>query len=332
MSELSMFWSIEKVLSYNALFNFVIGPRGAGKSYGVKRYGVNHFKKTGKEFIYLRRYKQELADISTFFDDIRDEFPDDKLTVKNGKFYCNDVLCGRSMVLSTSKIKKSTPLPNVDVIIFDEFIIDKGVYHYLPDDVGYFLEFYETVARLRDVKVFFISNAITITNPYFLYFDLRLPYGKDIYKKGDILLQYFVNETLQKTKQNTRFGKIISGTDYGNYAINNEFLRDNDSFIEKKSGNCCFLFAFTYMDNTFGVWQNIKAGKMYVSFDYDKTRDIMYALTKQDHTPNTLLLTNIKNSVLFKRFLNQYSMGNVYFETQKIKNICYEVIKLANIK
>lgn len=327
-----IFWQIYKPLSYNALFNYICGPRGAGKTYGAKDYGIKHFIKTGKEFIYLRRYSKELKKVNTFFDDIRDDYPDRKLDVKNGCFYCDGELCGHSKILSTSKIDKSTPFPNVDLIFFDEFIIDKGVYHYLPNEVEYFLEFYETVARLRDVQVFFLSNAITITNPYFLYFDVKLPYGKDIHKRGEILIQYFVNKYLQKLKKESRFGSIIAGTDYGNYAINNEFLRDNDSFIEKKSGNCCFLFAFTYMDNTFGVWQNIKAGKMYVSFDYDKTRDIMYALTKQDHTPNTLLLTNIKNSVLFKRFLTQYSLGNVYFESQKIKNICYEVIKLANIK
>lgn len=141
-SRKNMFWDISRPLSYNKLFNFIIGPRGAGKSYGAKKYVINRFKKTGGEFIYLRRYKPELQDISTFFDDVLQEFPDDELKVKNKNFYCNGVLCGRAMVLSTSKIKKSVPMPKVDTIIFDEFIIDKGVYHYLPDDVVYFLEFY----------------------------------------------------------------------------------------------------------------------------------------------------------------------------------------------
>ena len=331
MSDSTIFWDISRPLSYNKLFNFIIGPRGAGKSYGAKKYAINHFKKTGKEFIYLRRYKPELQDISTFFDDVLQEFPDDDLEVKHKKFHCNGVLCGHAMVLSTSKIKKSTPLPNVDLIIFDEFIIDKGVYHYLPDDVVYFLEFYETVARMRDVRVLFLSNAITITNPYFLYFNLKIPYNSDIAIYDDILIQYFVNEVLKEKKQNTRFGKIINGTSYGNYAIDNEFLRDNKTFIEKKSGNCSFIFAFKYKDDVFGVWQNIKQGKMYVSYDRDDTRPILYCMTKDDHEPNTLLLSSIRQSPIFKRFLNQYQMGNVFFESQKIKNVCYDVIKLAHI-
>ena len=196
-----------------------------------------------------------------------------------------------------------------------------------------FLNFisYETVARMRDVRVLFLSNAITITNPYFLYFNLKIPYNSDIAIYDDILIQYFVNEVLKEKKQNTRFGKIINGTSYGNYAIENEFLRDNKTFIEKKSGNCSFIFAFKYKDDVFGVWQNIKQGKMYVSYDRDDTRPILYCMTKDDHEPNTLLLSSIRQSPIFKRFLNQYQMGNVYFESQKIKNVCYDVIKLAHI-
>ena len=329
---LKMFWDISRPLSYNALFNFIVGPRGAGKTYGAKKYAINRFKKKHREFIYLRRYKPELEDIDKFFDDVRNELPDDELKVKGKKFYINGEYAGRAMVLSTSKIKKSVAMPNVDLIIFDEFIIDKGVYHYLPGDVVYFLEFYETVARMRDdVIVFFLSNALTVSNPYFLYFDLKLPYNTDISCKNNILIQYFVNEVLAEKKSHTRFGQIISGTSYGNYAINNEFLRDDSSFVEKKSGACQFLFAFKYLDDVFGVWQNIKAGKMYVSKDRDTTRPILYALTKDDHEPNTLLLSSIRSSPYFKRFLQQYQLGNVFFETQQIKNACYDVVKMAHI-
>lgn len=58
-------------------------------------------------------------------------------------------------------------------IIFDEFIIDKGVYKYLPNEVEYFLDLYETISRLRDVKDLFLCT-ITQTNPYFIYFDIEL--------------------------------------------------------------------------------------------------------------------------------------------------------------
>lgn len=39
----------------------LFGERGVGKSYAFKKYEVKHFLKTNKQFVYIRRYKQELA-------------------------------------------------------------------------------------------------------------------------------------------------------------------------------------------------------------------------------------------------------------------------------
>lgn len=327
----SLYWNIKRVLSYNALFNFIIGNRGGGKTYGCKKHVIQKFLKTGKQFIYLRRYKKELKKIRTFFDDIAGDFPDVKFAVKGNEFYINDQIAGYAMALSTSKIEKSVAFPNVQTIIFDEFILDKGVYHYLSDEITAFLEFYETVARMRDdVQVFFLANAITITNPYFLYFDIRLPYGKLIGCKDDKLIELVQNEDFIAEKNKTRFAKLIAGTDYAAYSINNEFLRDNKTFVEKKTGNCSCIFNFKYNNTIYGVWRSYEQGKIWVSADYDKNFTC-YVMTKADHTPNTLLLTSLKTSKVFKNFIQNYARGNVFFEDIKIKNIVWEVVKLAGI-
>lgn len=73
-----MWYNPHELLSHNCLFNFVVGNRGAGKTYGVaKKWAIKTFLKTGKQFIYLRRYKTELDDIPNFFADIiaNNEFP-----------------------------------------------------------------------------------------------------------------------------------------------------------------------------------------------------------------------------------------------------------------
>lgn len=56
-----------------------------------------------------------------------------------------------------------------------------------------------------------LANAVTITNPYFLYFDLKLPYNSDIalYKNGLILVQYMKNEEYREIKKKSRFGKLV---------------------------------------------------------------------------------------------------------------------------
>lgn len=44
---MSMWWDLKNTLSYNALFNFVVGSRGCGKTYGFKKWAAEDFIKTG---------------------------------------------------------------------------------------------------------------------------------------------------------------------------------------------------------------------------------------------------------------------------------------------
>ena len=323
-----MYWDIKKCLSYSALFNFIIGNRGGGKTYGSKKYVIERFKKTGEQFIYLRRYKQEFKRKNEFFKAICSEFPNDKFEIKGNTILINDETAGFFVPLSTSKIEKSSEYPSVTTIIFDEFIIDKGTYRYLADEVICFLEFYETVARTRNnVKVFFLSNAITISNPYFLYFNLSLPYQAKIKCKNDVLIELVANKDFINYKKNTRFGKLISGTEYSDYAIENKFLRDNTNFIEKKSGICDYYFGIRFKGENYGVWVNWEKGKMWLSSDFTEER-IKFSLTLDDFTENTLLISGIKKSLLFKNFINAFKNGCLFYETQKIKNASNEIYKI----
>lgn len=326
---MAFWWDINKTKSYNCLFNFIIGNRGGGKTYGTKEDSIKEFIKTGGQFIYLRRYKQELANITTFFDDIREAFPNDRLEVKGKHFYINEKLAGQAIVLSTAKIQKSTPFPNVTRIIFDEFIIEKGVYHYLADEVTSFLALYETIARMRDIPVYFLSNAVTMTNPYFIYFNITLPYGKLIKRCDDVLIELVQNPDYIDAKKNTRFARVVAGTDYEKYAIDNNFLLDNKNFVAPKTPNSEYYFTFVYNSVSYGVWVDYRAGVMTVSENIDPSFKIIYSLTTIDHTPNTMLIRGAKRSQLYRSFIEQYTLGNVRFESVKIKNIVQEVIKLS---
>lgn len=320
-------YDINRTLSYNCLFNFIVGNRGGGKTYGFKEWAIRSFLKTGKQFVYVRRYKQELKNIKKYFDDIEEAFPEHDFKADKGTFKIDGEIAGYYIPLSTSKIEKSVAFPKVDKICFDEFILDKGVYHYLPDEVTNFLEMYETIARMRDVTCFFLSNAITITNPYFLYFDIALPYGKTIARRDDILIELVQNAEYIDEKKQTRFAKLVEGTDYAKYSIDNAFLRDNKNFIAKKGEGSLFYFAFVYQDKTYGVWTNPKAGRLYVSEDVDPYYGVLYCLTNEDHSPNTLFLKNPRKSPCFENFIKQYMLGNVRFENINIKNICNQVVK-----
>lgn len=329
----SIYWDIHPSLSYNALFNFIVGNRGAGKTFGAKKHVINRFLKADEEFIYLRRFKEEVTSrlCANFFTDIQGEFPEHDLTVVMKDFFIDGKHAGYALPLSTSKILKGIPYPNVRTIIFDEFIMDVGSYRYLPDEVTMFLEFFETVARMRDnVRVYFLSNALTVTNPYFLYFDLQMPPEGKIAFKNDILIENVCKSDYIEAKVSTRFGKMTEGTAYGNYAVKNQFLRDNYDFIEKKSGRCTPLFSVRIDSFEFCVWHGIDQGLLYVSSDIPQQLRV-FTLTKADHTPNDVLIGSLRSQPVFNVFLSQFFEGNVRFESMNLKNKCYDMMRLAHV-
>lgn len=326
-------YDIGKTLSYNCLFNFVIGGRGTGKTYGAKKRVIKQFLEKGHQFVYLRRYKDELDETAeSYFNDIilNEEFPDAVIEYRAGVYFVNDQIAGYSMALTKAKDYKSISYPLVYTIIFDEFLIeDNGYARYLKNEVKQFLNFYMSIDRYRGCTVFFLANSVTMINPYTLYFDLRLPYGSNIVRKEDILLELVEVEGFEEERKATRFGKIIAGTEFEKYAIENKFVQDSKTFIMKKTEKAQYYFTFIYKGENFGIWLDYNEGKFFVSENIDPSCKLIYSITVDDHNPNTLLLSNINRAIFWKKFIEQYKAGNVYFENMKIKNITYEVIKLC---
>lgn len=326
-------YDLGQTLSYNCLFNMIIGNRGCGKSYGLKKRAVKLFLEKGHQFVYLRRYQEEIDETAeSYFDDIiiNNEFPDAHIEYKAGCYFINDQLAGYSMALTKAKSYKSISFPLVYLIIFDEFLIeDNGYTRYLKNEVKQFLGLYMSIDRYRGCTVFFLANSVSMINPYTLYWNLQLPYGSNICRRGDVLLQLVQDEEFIKERKETRFGKLIAGTDFEQYAIENKFVEDSKTFLMKKTEKAQYYFTFKYHGEQFGVWVDYDAGKMFISENVDPSCRVIYSLTVDDHSPNTMLLRQINKSPFFKTFIENYKMGNVYFESQKIKNIAYEVIKLC---
>lgn len=331
-----IYYNFDKLFSFNFLMAFVIGERGVGKTFNAKVAVLKKFLKTGEQFIYLRRYKTELdTALATFWQDLQGNgyFEDLDLKVIKSKmltkFTCNGKVCGYAVPLSTGNILKSTAFPKVKTIIFDEFLLDSGsgTYRYLKNEVTMMLDVIETVGRLRDIQVLFLGNALSITNPYFAYFNLDLPYNSEFrtFKDGLIVVNYIKNLKYREAKKNSKFGTLIQDTEYGRYAIDNEMLRDNTHFIEKKPGDATFYGVLVINGNNIGIWQS-KNGYLYLSNKFDPSTVHKFACDYNDHTEQTIFV-NARENYYLRLCVAAYKQGILKFENQKIKGI---VIPLLN--
>lgn len=332
----NIFYSYDKVLSYNAFLNILIGERGVGKTYGAKKYVINRFLKKNKQFVYIRRYETDLIESvgstsdNKFFEQVQKEFPNHTFeihkTKKIRKLIIDKKVCGYALPLSSADSLKSSTYENVDTIIYDEFMLKEGsTQHYLKNEPEVILDLIETVARLRDVKIFLLGNAISSTAPVMSYFNLTLPYNTDIklFKDGLILVNYIKNEPYREYKKQTNFGKLIDGTRYSKYAIDNEFLTDSKSFIKKKSESK-FYFIFILNNKEYGVWRD-KDDVIYISEDIDPNCPLKFALNIDDHDESTIFL-KARTNPYFVSIINHYRVGMLCFENQTIKNHVMETL------
>ena len=57
------YYNYHRILSYNCPVNCLFGERGCGKSYGAKKYVIQQYNKNRSQFLYLRRYDNEIKEI-----------------------------------------------------------------------------------------------------------------------------------------------------------------------------------------------------------------------------------------------------------------------------
>ena len=329
-----MYYSRNDLLSYNALFNFVVGERGTGKTYQFKDWSISDFIKNKNQFVYVRRYKTEFKDIGNFFDDIIKKYPDHEFSVGHGKFYIDNKIAGFYIALSTAITKKSVAYPNVNKIGFDEFILEKSTLHYLPNEVNAFLGLYETIARDRNnVRCLFMANSVTLINPYFLFFDIQISKTKRFwsFKNNDLIVELTDLVEFKEHKKETRFAKLVDGTDFSKYAIDGDFVSDNYEFIENKSNNSYYCFTLVYKGDNIGIWCDGKLGLMYASSKVDLNYPLKYAITTNDHKPNMIVLSNKYSREKIKILTKMYEYGCLRYESLKIKSEMFDIFKLLNI-
>lgn len=202
---------------------------------------------------------------------------------------------------------------------FDEFIIpENSRAYYLPDEITTFLDLYETVARMRDVQVFFLANAMSTVNPYFQFFQLKLPKNKNGIRRitDDIIVEYHDNPEYRQAKEATRFGKLIQGTQYEKYAVSNEFINETSEHIEKKSQSY-YEMTIAYNGLIFGIYKEPRTPKRWASFDVD--HQYPYRYTYKVPKEGYYMFKTKSSNVNIRKLVECFQTFNLYYENQEIK-------------
>lgn len=343
-----MYWHPKMTLSYNAIYNIILGNRGGGKSVGALRYVIDQALRSRREtngeqvdqFVYVRRYKEELKKVTQMqngklFDDIKrlGFFPSVTLRAEANIIYADDTIIGYALALTDADMYKSIPMPNVKTGIFEEFIMKKGYRHYLPAEVETFLDLDQTIDRDRDqLRWLMLANNVSSNNPYMTYWDCDVPwqskrklYGND----NQILVELVEDPEFIEKKRGTRRGRLIEGTRYGDHAIMNKALTDSNDFVCKKPKSSEYRMTLIYYDKKLGIWLDVKNGQFYVSPDVDRQYPIVFAATTDDQQPNVMLLKGAKKSPMIKRLLDAYYLGCVYYENKKVKAWFRDIIRMS---
>lgn len=331
------YYDVNKLLSYNRFINMVVSERGLGKTYGVTKYVVNRFLKYGEQFVYVRRYKTDMGDIDKFFDDMikYDEFPNHDFAVNGKRFIIDGHVAGFAIPLSAQASKKSVAYPDVTTILFDEFLTMSSDSRYLPDEPSKLLSLIESIVRRRtNWHAILLANAITVANPYFLYFDIQPNMNKEFTtnpNNPEVLIQIPRNKNYRDERMKSRWGRLVGGTPYGEFAIQNKFAEDTNDFIEQRSKDSRLICVLEYHDTAIGFWTDVQAGKIYAS----ETIDPLFkriVLTTKDHKDNRLLIDNYRKNSRLNYILKAFKKGYLYFENQKVKHKALQVFRKFNIR
>lgn len=341
-NEENLWYTSEKLDGHNALFNFVLGARGVGKSFHFKLKALRaDWNDEVHQTIWIRRRGTDVDELlgddkATKF--LQDVFAQGKITWEEDEWKLeNDTLYhfGHPIIffipLSAQEKFKSVSFHHVKRIVFDEvFTISRQTGRgYLKGEVGQFLELYETANRLRgvggdtrpDIKVYFLANKVSWVNPYFEYWHIT-PFNKRFkrFAGGEIVVENYHNESFAKMKRQSRFGRLIEGTAYGDYAVENEAWADSDAFIAKRDPESKLVMGIRYGERLIGLW--VKDGIVYCS-DAINPNTMIYSLRYQGKDGDVPLTRGEP----LKSIIEVFNAGKLRFETQAIKFAMFDIIQ-----
>lgn len=247
--------NIEGLLSRPFVFNFFVGGRGTGKTYGVLEYILKYRKKA-----FMIRRTQAQAEIVS-----RKEFNpfrpiDSEITVQaeskyHSAFYKGEDCIGYIAGLSTFAKIRGFDASDIEIMFYDEFIPELHEVKLKHEDAA-LLNAYETVNRNRElnglppVKLVCAANSNRIDNIILQRFGLLRPLqkmmktGREIWTDPDrsIQLVYLSDSPISAKKKETALYHAVGKGDFADMSIGNRFAELPEHIVSRPLSEYRILF------------------------------------------------------------------------------------------
>ena len=254
--------NIPEILKHEAVFIFIYGGRGTGKTYGA----LKEMKEGDHKFIYMRRLqsqtdivkKDNMQPYKTLNDDLGwtvRPFPVNKYlsafydstTNEEGKIIPEGDQRGLLTSLSTFSNLRGVDGSEIDTIIMDEFIPELNE-RPIKGEADALFNAYETINRNRElkgeepVKLLCLANSNRIDNPLFMELNL-VRKAEKIRKEGKeylydpkrkMLLIDLYKSKISEEKSDTALYQLTKGTEFYEMAIRNSFINEERGRIETR--------------------------------------------------------------------------------------------------
>ena len=242
---------IEKILSYKMPYNFLVGGRATGKTFGSLLYCYQK----DIRFMLMRRTQTQCDLINKpEFNPYKavNAFIGSNVSVKSISKYNakiieeseeSEKLLGYTCALSTISNMRGFDASDVELLIYDEFIPEK---HEKPlkAEGAAFLNAIETIGRNRELsgsdplQVLCLANAFNIANPIFLELGLvgrcekMRNSGQELFidRERGILVVLLYNSRISKAKADTALYRLSSGS-FREMALSNDFVYNSNESI-----------------------------------------------------------------------------------------------------
>lgn len=322
------------LLSHKRELMMVVGERRVGKTFSIT-YTMIRKALTQKQitFLWLRINKTEIDDAKKeFFKDMEkfNIFPDYIFSIKGKYGYAKNIHTGETFpicyfdFIKNAQNLKSIPFPYVRYVVLDEFMEERGK-NLCKNKVSLLYSILYSVFSLRPIRCIMIGNAVTMEDPFFK--QLHITNIERPFTRGKNYVVENTNKELRYDKfrsdaKVSSFGQIVSGTSYGDYALDNKFMLDDMTNIEVKPLLRNDMLIGVVLENiTIGIFNEEKY--IYIK-KVKSTRDDVF-ITPITNKATPLIDFHKYSDEIFKRLMNYIVRKEVYYQSLEVKNAFVEL-------